>query len=292
MAYYAREFSTHPPGVLAVEVHRTRAIAGDLLHQPQTDDARAELRRVAGWLSALVGNLAYALADPAAAMVHLGTANRLGTTVGDRFLSCWSLGAQAMVANSEHQHAAALDLAREAATYADTPLRRAQIHAWAELRALAGLGPQHRADAARAAAQAQDAMAAAAAEQPGRFGFDVAELWLHLAEASLQLGDHVTARRHAEESIRHIPHGRPGWAAATLVLARGEAAHGRRDDAAALASEVLDVTTPDRLRETSRVRLRALVGDLGPRAGDLAERVRSLPAAPVPPGSAEPNGLT
>lgn len=293
VAYYARQYSTHPPRVLATEVHRTRAIAADLLRQTQTDTTRADLRRTAGWLSALVGNLAHQLADPAAAMVHLGTAGRLGAATGDRFLTCWSLGAQAMVANAEHQHAAALDLAREAADYADTPLRRAQIHAWAELRALAGLGPQHRADAAAAMARAQDEMAAAAAEEPGRFGFDVAELRLHLAEASLQLGDHPTARRHADESIHHIPHGRPGWAAATLVLARSEAARGHDDDAKALADEVLDTTPPDRLRETSRVRLRDLVRDLGPRASELADRLRELPAvAPVRGGSAEPNGLS
>lgn len=292
VAYYALRYSAHPPGLLAGEVHRTRAIAGDVLRQQLGEAARAELRRTAGWLSALIGNLAYQLADPAAAMVHLGTANRLGAATGDRALTCWSLGAQAMVANARHQHAAALDLAREALEYADTPLRRAQIHAWAELRALVGIGPRHRTDAVQVMARAQNSMAAdPEGEQPGRFGFDVAELRLHLAEASLQLGDHAAARRYADESIRHIPYGRPGWAAATLVLARGEAARGRGHDAQALAAEVLDTIPPDRLRETNRERLRELVHDLGPDTGGLRERIRDLPAATPPrPGSAEPNG--
>ena len=292
VAYYALRYSAHPPGLLAGEVHRTRTIAADLLRRPQADAPRAELRRAAGWLSALVGNLAYQLADPAAAMMHLSTANRLGGATGDRHLICWSLGAQAMVANAAHRHADALELAHEAIEYADTPLRRAQIHAWAQLRALAGLGPQHRGDAARVMGRAQDEMAAAGAEESGRFGFDVAELRLHLAEASLDLGDHAQTRRHAAESVRHIPHGRPGWVAATLVLARGEAARGRHDDAVALATGTLDAVTPDRLRETSRERLLTLTRELGPRAGGLAERARALPPlGPGPDAGPEPNGL-
>jgi hypothetical protein len=89
----------------------------------------------------------------------------------------------------------ALDLARQAGEYADTALHRAQITAWCELRALATLGRQD--DARRAATAAQRHMDAAGSDEPGRFGFDRAELNQHLAEAFLHLGDTRAVRLHA-----------------------------------------------------------------------------------------------
>jgi hypothetical protein len=103
-----------------------------------------------------------------------------------------------MTADTQGRHAEALELARNAHEYARTPLRRAQILAWGELRSLAALGGQHRAEASRVMATAQEQMAADPhGERPGRLGFDVAEMESHLAEATLALGDHVPARAHA-----------------------------------------------------------------------------------------------
>ncbi|MFD2357091.1 tetratricopeptide repeat protein [Nonomuraea ferruginea] len=89
-----------------------------------------ELRRLAAWLSALVGNTAFHTADHAAASIHFGTAARLGTAVGDHDLICWTLGAQSMTACSQGKPQQAVELAAEALEYARTPLRRAQIIAW------------------------------------------------------------------------------------------------------------------------------------------------------------------
>jgi hypothetical protein len=98
-----------------------------------------------------------------------------------------------MTAYAQRRHPDALELA--ASEYADTPLRRAQILAWGQLRALAAFEDGYRGEAERVMAQAQDQMAADPhGDQPGRFGFDTAELHLHLAEASLMLGDHGQAR--------------------------------------------------------------------------------------------------
>jgi len=148
-------------------------------------------------------------------------------------------------------------------------------------------------------AQAQDEMAAdPAGEQPGRFGFDLPELELHLSEVSLQLGDHDQGRAHARTSQAAKNIGGPGWAAATLALARGEVARRRFADAAALAADVLDTCPPASIRETSRARLRDLDRDLfttaapGSEARDLRERIRTLPAlVPVGQLSDEPNGV-
>jgi tetratricopeptide (TPR) repeat protein len=298
VSYYSLNYSAFPPGLLATEVHRTRALAGAMLREDQPDDARTELRRLAGWLSALVGNTAFHLADYPAAQIHFATAARLGTSTGDSHLICWALGAQALTGYTLRRYAEALDLARQALDYAGTPLRRAQILAWSQLRSLALLGTQYRSDAARVIAAAQEEMAADPdGEQPGRFGFDLAELHLHIAEATLLLGDHARARTHAQASRDEVRPGRPAWAAATLTLARGEAARRHVSDAAALALDVLDTIPPPALRETSRVRLRALdhefftTGDPGTEARDLRERLRALPVL-VPAGriSVEPNG--
>ncbi len=294
--YYNLRFSSFAPAVLALEVHRTRALVGRMLQLPQDDSARADLRCLAGWLSALTGNLAYFLGDHTAAQIHFATAARLGTAIGHHHLTCWSLGAQSMTATAQGRHPEALDLARQALDYADTPLRRAQILAWAELKALTAMNDP---DATRVMGAAQDQMAADPdGDVPGRFGFDHPELRLHLAEAALQSGEHAQARRHAGASRDELPAGRPGWAAASLVLARAEAARGHRSDATALAAEVLDTIPAPALRETSRARLHDLDTDLftagtpGPDAHALRDRLRILPSlTPVGRLSAEPNGL-
>jgi tetratricopeptide (TPR) repeat protein len=296
--YYAARYSAYEPAPLATEVHLTRALVAAMLRQAQSDADRTELRRSGGFLSALAGNLAFHLGDAPAAQIHLSTAARLGTACGDARLTCWSLGAQSMTARAQRRPAEALDLARQAIEHAATPLQRAQVLSWAELPALVGLGPQHRSDALRVIAEAQDQMSADPdGAQPGRFGFDNAELELHIAEASLVLGDHALARAHAQQSQAATSPGRPSWAAATLTLARAEAARGRYPDAAALAHAVLDEIPAASLRETSRARLRALDRDLAtaatadPGSRDLAERLRALPSlVPVGRLSDEPNG--
>lgn len=293
--YYAVSYSAFPPALLAIEVHRTRGLVTGMLRAPQPEVARTELRRIGGWLSALAGNLAFHLGDYPAAQIHLSTAARLGATVGDDHLTCWALGAQAMTARAQRRGAEALDLARQAFEYAATPLRRAQVLAWAELPALARLGSS---DAVRIAATAQDEFAADPdGGAPGRFGFDRAELHLHIAEANLVLADHAQARAHALDSQSATSDGRPSWVAATLTLARAEAMRGQLSDAAALGHAVLDTIPADSLRQTSRLRLRALDQDLSRAASsaaevrDLTERLHALPPlVPVGRISDEPNG--
>lgn len=203
-----------------------------------------------------------------------------------------------MTSRSQNRDSEALDLARQAMEYASTPLQRAQVLAWAELPALARIGGQHRSDAFRVIGQAQDQMDADPdGSQPGRFGFDGAELHLHIAEASLLLGEPSRAREHAEASRAGTRTGRPSWTAATLTLAQAEAARGRSSDAAALAHAVLDSVPAEALRQTSRLRLRSLdenlarTGTVDTEAQSLAERVRALPQLiPVGRVSDEPNG--
>jgi hypothetical protein len=293
--YYAMNYTRYTPSILAAEIHRCRTMVVDMLARDQSERDRTELRRLAGWLSALLGDLAFTLSDYAGAHIHLGTGARLGIAVGENWLAGWSLGAQSMVAFFGGRSIDALDLARQASEYTDTPLRRAQISAWCELRALAALG--HRDDARRAATLAQRHMDTAGRDEPGRFGFDHAELNQHLAEAFLRLGDTNVARLHADRSLDLKSPGSGGWAAATVILARTHAAEHRTAEATALATSVLDTVSPALLRETTRRRLTALDADLlserwpGQAARDLHDRLQTLPVhIPAQRTSPEPNG--
>ncbi|MGH3696038.1 MAG: hypothetical protein ACRDRX_18950 [Pseudonocardiaceae bacterium] len=293
--YYTLDYARHTPAPLATEIHRCRTMVVDMLARDQRETDRRELRRLGGWLSALLGDLAFTLSDYTGAHIHLSTSARLGIAVGDTRLTGWSLGAQSMVAFFGDRPLEALDLARQANVYADTALHRAQITAWCELRALATLGLSD--DARRAAAVAQRHMDAADRDEPGRCGFDRAELNQHLAEASLRLGDTHAARLHAGQSIELKNPGSGGWAAATVILARAHAAEHSTIDAAALATDVLDTVPPAALRETTRRRMAALDADLlrerhpGQATQDLHERLLTLPLhTPTQRISPEPNG--
>ncbi|TQN27615.1 hypothetical protein FHX37_4339 [Haloactinospora alba] len=265
--FYSQRYSDYPPRVLAGEVARCRS----LLVEQQSIDSR----RVLGWLSALLGNLSHHTGDAASALIHLGTATRLGTEVGDTHLAGWALGAQSMVTVGQDRPEEALDLADRADTYADTSLRRAQVDAWCRLRPMAALGDAER--LARTVASARRHMDTAE-EQPGRFGFDRAEFELHLAEA-LVSGDPGASASHAEASAGLKRAGTPGWAAATTVLARSHAARRETDDACALAEDVLDAVPNERMRSTTRNRLNTLLAELesqrvpGQQVRDLRDRL-------------------
>lgn len=123
LSFYEARYSQFPPAVLAGEVARCRSL---LLDRQGTDT-----RRVLGWLSALLGNLAHHTGDPAGALIHLGTAARMGDQVGDARLCGWALGAQSMVTMAQDRPAEALALADQAARHATTPLRRPASSGWA-----------------------------------------------------------------------------------------------------------------------------------------------------------------
>ncbi|WP_150241764.1 helix-turn-helix domain-containing protein [Nocardiopsis quinghaiensis] len=264
--FYEQRYSDFPPRVLAAEVSRCRAL---LMGSTDTD-----IQRVLGWMSALLGNLAHHTQDPTGALIHLGTAARVGEHVGDTFLTTWALGAQSMVVMAQNRSTDALELAEQAAHLASTPLRTAQINAWCRLRPLAALG---RTDELLAnTAQAQREMDRAE-DAPGRFGFDRAEFELHLAEALLSLNP-ARSVEHAQTSAALKRSGSPGWAAAVTVHARALAAQHHVRDAASLGESVLDAVPAGSLRATTRQRLHSLVTDLDstPVGLALADRVSCL----------------
>lgn len=283
LSYYDRNYSKFPPALLASEVYKVRRMVQLMLAEPQPDLRRRDSRQVAGWLTALLGNLAFHLDDPGAAALHLATATSLGADVGDNWLVCWTLGARAMIAHYNDDHTAAIEHALHALELADTPLREAQMLTWGLLRPTAALGRS--AEAASASRRALTLLEGAE-DLPGRFGFDLAEAEVHLGEGALLAGDAGQARMYAEQSISHIPHGRPGWAAAQVVLARAQVARGQLSDGAALGLDVLDVIPAEDLRATTRARLVVLADELQTgrapisEARQFTERLAALPSLP------------
>ncbi|WP_146057134.1 Twin-arginine translocation pathway signal [Streptomyces sp. SM14] len=278
LQHYALAYSKHPPHTLFGEVRRVR----ELLTAPLTAGVAAdsaELYRILGWLSALLGNLAHHLDDHTGADVHLAAATHIGHRVGDARLTAWSYGARSMTARTRGQYGTALEHATAGVAAAPTPLVRAQLLGWALLPSLAAEGRAEEAEDARR--RADDAFDAAEGDEPGRFGYDRAEHRLHQAEAHLALDAPRRALPLAEKSAEGCTPGTPGWAAATLLLARVEAAGNQVTDAAARALDVLDRVQPERLRSTARARLLALNTALGSSAHggahEFRERHRALP---------------
>jgi hypothetical protein len=82
MADNAMNYARYTPSILAAEIHRCRTMVVDMLARDQAERDRTELRRLAGWLSALLGDLAFTLSDDVGAHIHLSTGARLGISVG------------------------------------------------------------------------------------------------------------------------------------------------------------------------------------------------------------------
>ncbi|MEW1724677.1 Twin-arginine translocation pathway signal [Streptomyces sp. NPDC093109] len=275
--HYALNYSKHPPAVLLEEVRGTRNLLSTAVATADRETAQG-LRRQVGWLSALLGNLAYHLDDRAGARTHLTLAGALGESTQEPALTAWTSGALAMVATARKDWNHARGHAEYGLQHAPEGLRRAQLLGWALLPTLAAL---KRAPEADDVVSESDEIMRSATELPGRFGYDRAEHRLHVAEAHLTLERYDRAADVAHESIAAAPAHTPGWVAATLVLALAEA-RDAPDQAAGRALDVLDLIPPARLRATARTRLARLEHLLntttaGPGAA-LAERLRALPA--------------
>lgn len=277
--HYALNYSAYPPAVLFREVQLCRALVARMM-PAQPDPQRQHLRMVIGWLSGLMGNLAFHQSDYAGATTHLAAAAQLGIDTHDDRLTAWARGAQSMVARYQGRFIDALTYAEDGYRYARTPITRAQLLAWAQLPALAGL--QRHTDADSVLGQARHELDRDPhGETPGRFGFDRAELTLHAADAYITLGRPDQARTYAQTSIDHKRPDTPGWAAATITLAQAEFTQ-RPDHTAELSHHVLDRIPPNQLRDTTRRRLAvadALLRSINhPRSDELHERLLTLPA--------------
>jgi transcriptional regulator with XRE-family HTH domain len=90
------EYLHTPPARTLEEVRAWQQYVAQLLRGKQTLTQKTHLYRVAGWLSALLGHLAFDMGQDSA--VHCATALHLAEEAGDTELTAWVRGTQAMVA--------------------------------------------------------------------------------------------------------------------------------------------------------------------------------------------------
>ncbi|PBO23803.1 hypothetical protein CLM85_13925 [Streptomyces albidoflavus] len=113
--HYATNYSKHPAALLFEQVREVRQLLTPVMESPAHAGA---VQRQVGWLSALMGNLAYHLGDSSGARAHLGTAAAYGSRSGDSRLEAWAWGAQSMVARSSGRLADAVAYAERGAALA------------------------------------------------------------------------------------------------------------------------------------------------------------------------------
>jgi transcriptional regulator with XRE-family HTH domain len=280
--HYAGVYWATPPGVLFHEVRQCRQLVGALLDQPQPERQARYLRLIAGWLSALLGNLSFHLGDYTAARAHLGTAGRLGEAAGHRGLITWVRGAQSMVALYDGRVRDALRLARQGQASAPAPLARAQLASWGEARALARMGDRR--GVLEAIARGSRAIQSSHGDQGpgGVFSFSAGEFEQYCGSACLWLGLPKQAKQHVERALE-LRDTAAAKAMARLDLAAAQRQLGYPAEASQMAMAVLEMPD-DYLIDPILRRASELSVALGPHrllahVRDFDERLASLLAA-------------
>jgi transcriptional regulator with XRE-family HTH domain len=280
--HYAGVYWAMPPAVLFHEVHQCRQLVGALLDQPQPERHARHLHLIAGWLSALLGNLSFHLGDYTAARTHLGSARRLGEAAGHRGLIAWVRGAQSMVALYDGRVQDALRIARQGQAFAPGPLARAQLASWGEARALARMGDRR--GVLEAIARGSRAIQSSQDDQSpgGVFSFSAGEFEQYCGSACLWLGLPKQAKQHVERALE-LRDTAAAKAMARLDLAAAQRQLGYPAEASQIAMAVLEMPG-DYLIDPILRRASELSVALGPHRSlaqvrDFGERLTSLLSA-------------
>jgi transcriptional regulator with XRE-family HTH domain len=237
---YARAYWSTPAEVLFGEVRECRRVVDGMLDQRQTATSRQHLHLVAGWLSALLGNLSFRLSDYSSARMHLGTAGRLGQEAGHNGLVAWVRGAQSLVELDDNRPEEALRLARAGQALAPNPLVRAQLASWGEARAMERIG--QRSGVLDANVRGSRAIEPSDHDHSpgGEFSFSVGEFEQCCGTARLWLDLPEEARRRADQADR-LRDTVAAKALARLDVASAESRPGRPAEASEPGAEVLQL---------------------------------------------------
>jgi tetratricopeptide (TPR) repeat protein len=237
---YARAYWSTPAGALFGQVRQCRQVVDGMLDQRQSDASRQHLHLVAGWLSAMLGNLSFHLSDYRSARMHLATAARLGQEAGHNGLVAWVRGAQSMVELYDDRPEEALRLAREGQALAPNPLVRAQLASWGEARALARMGDRR--GVLEAIARGSRAIESSEHDHSpgGVFMFSVGEFEQYCGTACLWLDLPEEAKRHANHAYQ-LRDSVAAKALARLDIAGAEHQLGRPAEASEIGAEVLQM---------------------------------------------------
>jgi transcriptional regulator with XRE-family HTH domain len=237
---YARAYWATPARVLFGQVRQCRQLVDGMLDQRQPANRRRHLHLIAGWLSALLGNLSFHLGDYGSARMHLCTAWRLGDAAGHNGLVAWVRGAQSMVELYDNRPEKALRMAREGQALAPNSLVRAQLASWAEARALARM--RDRRGVLEAIARGSRAIECSEDDWSpgGLFSFSVGEFEQYCGTACLWLDLPNQAKRHADHAFR-LRDTLAAKALARLDVAAAESRLGRPAEASQIGAEVLQM---------------------------------------------------
>jgi transcriptional regulator with XRE-family HTH domain/tetratricopeptide (TPR) repeat protein len=237
---YAQAYWSTPAGVLFGQVRQCRQLVEGMLDERQPAGSRQHLHLVAGWLSALLGNLSFHLSDYSAARMHLATAARLGQEAGHNGLVAWVRGAQSMVELYDDRPEEALRLAREGQALAPNPLVRAQLASWGEARALARMG--ERRGVLEAIARGSRAIESSDGDRSpgGVFSFSVGEFEQYCGTACLWLDLPDEAKRHAGHAFQ-LRDTIAAKALARLDIATASSRLGDPAEAGQIGAEVLQM---------------------------------------------------
>ncbi|HEX8927479.1 MAG TPA: hypothetical protein VGA45_01080 [Actinomycetota bacterium] len=286
---YARGYWSTPAGELFGQVRQCRQLVEGMLDQCQPTGSRQHLHLVAGWLSALLGNLSFHLSDYSAARTHLATAGRLGQEAGHNGLVAWVRGAQSMVELYDDRPEEALRLAREGQALAPNPLVRAQLASWGEARALARMG--ERRGVLEAIARGSRAIESSDGDcSPGGvFSFSVGEFEQYCGTACLWLDLPDEAKRHAGHAFQ-LRDTIAAKALARLDIATASGRLGDPVEAGQIGAEVLQMPAeylidPIVRRATELARSLRRHGSLA-EVRDFNERLAALVAASRHPPAA------
>ncbi|MDX3763934.1 hypothetical protein [Streptomyces sp. AK02-04a] len=190
--HYALGYSKHSPHILFTGVRDVRKLLPPALESGEATDG---VRRQVGWLSALLGNLAFHLDGIRGARAHLDTAAAYVTEAGDRRLEAWAWGGAEhggpdLRPHRDRPRARGAGSLRRAARPCPRPPPRVGPAARPRGRRPGRrrrARPHHRIERTRRGRRT--------------FGFDAAELALHQAEAYLVLERASDARTRAEPSV-------------------------------------------------------------------------------------------
>jgi hypothetical protein len=256
---FGLEYLHTPPLAMFEAIRSCRLYVMDLLNGRHTLAERARLYGVAGWLSALLGHLAFDLGKgPAVAYSHSATALHLAAEVDLDELTAWTQGTQAMVAVFDGHPKEAVAFSEAGRQVAPEGSATA-VRLWAqEARACAWMG--ERANAERAMGAAEIAFSNLLQKPTGSiFSFDRPYLPYYGGTVYTWLQEPKRAQECAEQAIILCDGAPADWPVARVMaridLATSLAQQGELEGAGRLGAEALEICASGRRTDPVAKRL-------------------------------------
>ncbi|HZD67621.1 MAG TPA: hypothetical protein VFA45_01470 [Actinomycetes bacterium] len=241
--HYATLYPITPTDELHDEVLGMRKWVGSLMDHKLRLDEHRELVVAAGWLSVLLGLLAFDRGDDAAAWVWCDDGRERGLEAGDLELAAWSREPIVPAIFYTGRPGEAVAVAREGLELAPKGSAVEVKLAAQEMRAIAGLGDRHGFARARRRAETSYAKLPPTSWLPGTNPFaarTTCDLPPLMGASMVLLGDWATAERLKRQELASGPdHDTPGRSIGYLDYGIALAQLGRIDEAAAAGMRAL-----------------------------------------------------